>query len=83
LAEQLQARDSELEAAAEQLKQAEEKMLALKEAKDELSAAAEKANETVSARLLMYRNIASLTYYFCLRGRHHKRWRRRRSLDRT
>eukprot|EP01043_Picozoa_sp_COSAG02_P062777 COSAG02_NODE_8746_length_2457_cov_1.119593_1_plen_90_part_00 len=45
---QLEARDSEVQAAATKLEQAEQRLLVLDEAKQELSDAAEKAKETVS-----------------------------------
>lgn len=48
---QLEKRDSEVEAATIKAEQADQKLLALEEAKQELSAAVEKANETVSAEI--------------------------------
>ena len=48
--EQLKARDSEVESMAMELEQTEKKVLALEEAKEELSSAAEKAQDAVGVR---------------------------------
>lgn len=66
--EQLQARDSEVEAAAQELKRAEEKVQSLEGAKQELSAAAEKARETVSARAYVKQRCVSELLFVCMTG---------------
>jgi chromosome segregation ATPase len=71
---QLKARDSEVEAAATKLEQAEQRLLALEEAKQDLSDAAEKAKETVSTEMSCAHRSCS---HSCL---HHRQRSLRRRL---